>query len=129
MTWFIKNCEISSYILIVKIKNILNQVTDSGNKSCFTFPVQCLLLLSLYTLCKESIVKVKNFDFEIFIYLYVWGLLNSFMLFLMWCMGICVCMWVNTIVSKRCIRLRSNLVCILRVTVEQTLFPLMMSDV
>ena len=56
------------------------------------------------------------------------GLLNSFMLFLkaMYvCIYVCVCMWLcmceNTIASKRCIWLNSDLVCILQVTVGRNL--------
>ena len=45
------------------------------------------------------------------------------MLFSGWCMCVCVCvcMGVNTIASKRCIRLSSNLVCMLQVAVGRTL--------
>ena len=59
-----------------------------------------------------------------------WGLWNSFLLFSWWCMYACVnvyvwvCVWVNTIASKRYIRLSSSLVYILQVDVRRTLMIL-----
>ena len=38
---------------------------------------------------------------------------------------VCVCVWVNTISSKLCIRLSSNLLCRLQITVGRTLLILM----
>ena len=74
-----------------------------------------------YTIqCKESIVIVKHSTLK-FSHIYTFsGLRNLFMLFSGWCMYVCVCVWVNTMVSKRCNRLSSNLVCKLQVAIRQT---------
>ena len=77
-------------------------------------------LLSDHILCKESIVIVKKiwlWDFDIFIHFKV-ALVH-----------LCnfygdVCMWLNTIASKRCFWLSSNLICILQFTVRWTLLIL-----
>ena len=84
----------------------------------------------------RKVLQSTNYSTLRFWYIDIfWGLLNSFMLFLWWCMcmyvRVCVrvctyaCIWVNRIASKRCIRLSSNLVCILQVNVGRTLLILM----
>ena len=73
-----------------------------------------LFLLSEHVLCKESIVIEKKFDFEILTYLYVFRS-PEFLCAIFTVMYTCMC--VNTMASKRCIRLSSNLVCMLQVTV------------
>ena len=84
-------------------------------------------------LCNESIIVVKKFDFEILTYLYVlrtpkfiyaiFRVMNVCMCVSL-CVCMCVCMWVNMIASKRYIRLSSNFVCILQVTIGRTLLIL-----
>ena len=88
-----------------------------------------MLLLSEHRLCKESFLIVRKFDFEILTDLYVLrfpGFIYAIFALMYVCMCVCVCMcvWVNTIASKRYIRLSSNLVCILQVTIGQTLLIL-----
>ena len=71
---------------------------------------------------RKCIVIMKIFDFEILTYLYILRspefiyAIFGVMYVCMW-VSLCVCVWVNTIESKRYIRLSSNLVCILQVTV------------
>ena len=91
-----------------------------------------LFLLSEHMLYKESIVIVKVFDFEILTYSYalrplvfIYAIFMVMYVSMYVCMHMYVCMRVNTIVSKRCIQLSSNLVCTLRVTVERTLLILL----
>ena len=103
-------------------------------KIWFTFLLKLYFntfLLSEHMLCKESIVIVKKLDFEVLTYLYVFRspefLYTIFkMMYVCLYVYVCVCscvyvrMWVNTIASKRCTRLSSNLVCILQVAVRRT---------
>ena len=90
-------------------------------------------LLSEHILCKESIVGLKRFDFEIFTYLYVlkspeyiYAIFEVMYVCVCMCVCLCayVCMWINTIASKRCIRLSSNLLHMLQVAVGRTLLIL-----
>ena len=79
-----------------------------------------IFLLSVHILCKESIVIVKKFDFEILTCLYVFRsaeFMYTIFTVMCVCMFVCVCMRVNMIASKRYIQLSSNLVCILQVAV------------
>ena len=64
-------------------------------------------------LTHSYVLRVPEFIYAIFAVMYA-------------CMCICmfVCMCLNTIASKRCIRLSSNLVCILQITVRRTLLIL-----
>ena len=71
---------------------------------------------------KKVLQSWKNLTLRIWLTNTFRGLLDSFMLFLWLC---AVCVRVNTIASKRCIRLRSNLGWVLLVTIEQTLLILM----
>ena len=80
--------------------------------------MKLILLIYLNVLCKESIVITKKFDFEILAHLYS-SRSSQFICDTRYAIFTVmdVCMWVNTIVSKRWIHLSSNLVCILQVTV------------
>ena len=78
------------------------------------------------------LISRKCFDFEISTYLYflrspkfIYAIFE--VMYICMCASVCmsacmcVCMWMNTIASKRCIRLSSNLVHILQVTVGRNL--------
>ena len=96
---------------------------------------QCFLNILL---CKERKVIVKNSTLTFWDIYMLWALMNSFMLFLRWCIVcmchvlycmcvsyVCVCMYMqNTLAFKECFLLSSNLVCILQVTVGRTLLIL-----
>ena len=85
--------------------------------------ITAAFLLSKHILCKENIVNVRKFDFEILTHLYFRSPEFIYAIFMVMYVCVCVyvCMWVNTIVSKRRIQLSLNLVCILLVTVGRTL--------
>ena len=80
-----------------------------------------IFLLSEHILCKESIVILKKFDFEILTHLYVLRSLE-FICAIFMVMYVRVCL--NTIASKWFIPLSSNLIRILQVTVGRTLLIL-----
>ena len=124
------NCGVFNLVPFKMFHNLINadiQFLKGQSQSfhpCLTHFFS-FFLLSEHILCKESIVIVKKFDFEIFtyfiqfqvswIYLYYYGDI---------CMQVYMCMWMNTILTKRCTRLNSNLVCMLLVTVGRTLIIL-----
>ena len=85
-------------------------------------------LLSECILCKESIAIMKKFDFEILTYSHDFRSPKFINAIFWWCIRVCVyvcvCVWMNSIASKWCIRLSLNLVCILPVTVGRTLLVL-----
>ena len=85
--------------------------------------IYIIFLLSEHILWNERIVIVKKFDFQIFPYLKV---LRSpeFIYAIFTVMYMCMCIWVNMIVSKWCICLNKNFACLLQFTVGRTLLIL-----
>ena len=103
----------------IHVGTLLKRVVESGR----SLPHTSKFLLSEHTLYKESIVMMKKNSTLRLPHIYTFSdFLNSFMLLLRWCM--CVCMWVDTTASKRCIRQNLNLVCLLQVNVGRTLLIL-----
>ena len=86
-------------------------VSDNLNQ---IYPILFIFTFRTYILYKESIAIEEKFDFEILIYLYV---LRSpefnYGIYTVVYACMCVRERVNTIASKRCIRLSLNLVCML----------------
>ena len=90
--------------------------SDSG-EHLMCISIKICILDSEHVFCKKSIIIVKKiqlWDFDLFTCFEVSGI------HLCYCRGdvcmqmcMCVRMWVNTIVSKPCFRLSSNLVSIL----------------
>ena len=99
--------------------NMLSKVTQQ-EVIIFSLPPPILYyFLNIYYV-KKSIVVIKKFYFEILTYLYVLRP-PEFIYAIFTVMYLCMCVRVNTITPNRCIRLSSNSVCILQVTVGRTL--------
>ena len=118
----------------MRIANFIWKLKNFCQVSYFFSPHKVIYLFIYYFPNIFSVRKVlsseKNSALRFWRLYTFWGLRNSFMLFSRWCMHVCVyvrmcmCMCVNTIASKRCIRLRSNWICMLQVAVGRILLIL-----
>ena len=100
---------------------ILFIVVSKQERSYLELVMNSYYFPNIYYL-KKVLQSWKNSTLRFWNIYMFWGLLDVFMQFLRLCMYVCMCVCVR--MSKLCIRLSSDLECVLQVTIGETLLIL-----